>query len=167
MTTPAEFDAVAAEKFKEANDSFDRSDTDGFLSQWAGHLSSQTNSMKARLAEDGNLAEFNALFDLEGNLVPAKYIRTVYGWTWALLSSEDPSSSFTGFFKPSEAKSDNTRVNNDAKKGYYVGRVMAPAAVGTEGSGRGLSAALTVRNVVFRTDKGFSTDVVVLDNGKN
>ena len=79
------------------NDSFDRSDTDGFLSQWAGHLSSQANSMKARLAENGNQAEFPAIFDLEGNLVPAKYIRTVYGWTWALLSSEDPTSSFVGY----------------------------------------------------------------------
>lgn len=167
MTTPDEFDTLAAKKLQEANDSFDRSDTDGFLSQWAGHLSSQANSMKARLAENGNRAEFPAIFDLEGNLVPAKYIRTVYGWTWALLSSEDPTSSFTGFFKPSEAKSDNVRVNNDAKKGYYVGRVLAPAAVGTSGSGYGLSGALSVHNVVYRVDRGFSTDVIILDNGKN
>ena len=150
----------AAKARQSEQESYERSDTDGFMSQWASGLTSREYEMKAVIADNGGLSEFSALFDLEGNLIPAKYIETRYGWSWALLDSDEPTASFKGFFSPSRAQTDSYRIANDAKKGYYVGTVKAPANVKLFGE-----SLVGVRPIIYRTDGGFSREVEIVDNG--
>jgi hypothetical protein len=157
--TGIELRDMAAQAERRAWESFERSDTDGYLSQWASGITAQLYRQQAEVADNGGRWEFAALFDLAGELVPAKYIETRYGMAWALLESDDPRSRIVGWFNPSRARNDATRRANDARKGYYVGRVAAPAKADTAG-------ATTVYVGVFRTDGGFSRDVQIIDNGQ-
>lgn len=167
MTTAAEFRQKAQAAAVEAEASFQRCDTDGFASQAASQLMSRQHALSADIAENGGMWEFDALFDLDGNLVAAKKVDTRFGPAWAMLSSDDPSSSFTGrFFNESEAQSEKVRVRNNARKGFYVGRVKAPAVARMGGGGRGFAGMATCYPYVARADGGFSRDVEVIDNGQ-
>lgn len=84
--TAEELDANAAEAA--AIESFKRSHTDGFMSQWAGGRSAEKHRLNADIARKGGKMEFKALFDLDGNLIAAKKIQTQYGSAWAILSSQ-------------------------------------------------------------------------------
>lgn len=169
MTADTTTDKVAElrEQARQADqaraDSFERSDTDGALSQWASGLMAHFYRVQAEVAEDEGKAVFPALFDLDGNLVPAKLVSTRYGMSWGLLSDpDDASSEFTGWFSPSQAQSETIRIRNDARKGYYVGSVRTDAHVDLSGN----SGVLSVQVVVFRKDRGWSKDVEILDNGQ-
>lgn len=167
MTTATEYRQKAQEARDRSAESFARSDTDGFATQAASDLMARQHDLSAAIAEEGGTWEFPALFDLDGNLVAAKLIDTRFGRAWAMLSSDDPSSSFTGqFFNPSQAEKEATRVRNDARKGFYVGTVRAAAAARMGGGGKGFAGMATCYPYVARTDGGFSRDVEVVDNGQ-
>lgn len=165
MTTSTEYREAAAANEAEAAASFERSDTDGCMSQWANTVTADLHRRQAEIADNGDRARFCALFDLDGNLVPAKLVSGRYGRVWGLLPNDDPRASFTGWFNPSNAENENVRRRNNAKKGYYEGTVLAPAAARLGGSGTGMAGALTVHTVIYRTDGGFSRDVEIVDNG--
>src|SRR6476661_6496069 len=101
--TADEHRAAAQAADQAAYDSFERCDTDGFLSQWASGLNAQKHRLQAEIEDNGGKWEFPALFDLDGNLVPAKLISTRYGMSWALLDPANPEGSFLGFFNDSQA----------------------------------------------------------------
>lgn len=167
--TADEYRAKARSYDQEAWDSFERSDTDGFLSQWASGITARECLMKADLAEQGWMAKFPALFDLDGNIVPAVFVAGNYGMSWRLLDPtcwEQCWERTIGWFTPSRAENDARRVANNAKKGYYVGTVKAPADAKIMGSGRGLAGAASCYVGIYRTDRGYSPDVVIIDNGK-
>lgn len=63
MTTATEHRAKAAAADQRAADSFERSDTDGFLSQWASGLTAQLERLKADLADEGGRTEFAGLYE--------------------------------------------------------------------------------------------------------
>ncbi|MFS0885076.1 hypothetical protein [Aeromicrobium sp. 179-A 4D2 NHS] len=161
----------AAAKEREKHDSFERSDTDGAVSQWASGISADRLRLEAQVVEQGGVHEFRALFDLEGNLVPAKNVQTRYGYAWAILSDpDDPNSDVTAWVNESKARKGAQRRKTMEKKGYREGIVKAPAKVMTGGSGTGLSGALTVSNYIGRADGGFSRDVEIVstdDPGKD
>lgn len=161
MATAEDHRRLAEEAEQRKADSWERSDTDGFMSQWAAGLSADKHRLAAEIAERGGRDYFPALFDLEGNLVAAKLVGTRYGMAWGLLESDDPDSSFTGWFNPSRARDEERARRTDAKKGYYVGTVLAPAKADLAG------ASLTsVRAVTKRIDGGFSREVEITDNGQ-
>lgn len=150
---------AAAEHFKAAQDSFDRCDTDGFVSQWAHQINGVKAQEQARIDENGGNWMFRALFDVDTEaIVPAKLISTRYGQAWALLESTDPRSPFIGFVNPSQADKAETRRKNMAKKGYREGFVWAPAKADLVGGGSGLAGAATVRAAIVRADGGFDSD---------
>lgn len=157
---------AAKQSYQSSSESWDRSDTDGFVTQWAGNMTARVHEAKAVICDNDGRSSYPALFDLDGNLVPAKYISTKYGMKWALLASDDPNSDFVGWFGESRAQSAVTRKRNDALKGYYVGQVAAKSNAKVEASGTGLSGAASAYVRTYRTDGGFSRDVVILDNGK-
>jgi hypothetical protein len=161
--SPDEHRRLAAEADLEAYKSFERCDTDGFLSQWASGLSAQKHRLAAEIAEDGGRHAFPALFDLEGKLVPAKLVNTRYGDSWAVLDSDDPHGEVVQWVGRSRAEPVERRVKAMEKKGYREGLVMARAKADIVGTGHGLSGSAWVAPV--RTDGGFSRDVVVIDNG--
>ena len=132
----------AAQHEQNAADSFERSDTDGFLSQWASGINAQVERAKAAIVEAGGIATFYTyeLRDLDGELVPAKLIDGQFGPCWALL---DEAGDFTGTFIGAHPK----RVSTLERKGYREERVafVAPATADTHGSGRGLAGAASVQ----------------------
>src|SRR5687767_13137365 len=77
---------------REAYESFARCDTDGFLSQHVQGLSARKHRLQAEVIEKGGRWEFDALFDLDGNLVAAKVVEGRYGPSWGILASDDPRS---------------------------------------------------------------------------
>ncbi len=172
----ADLEAKAAEHRERAEESFQRCDTDGFLSQWASGIEANRLDLQAQVVRNGGLWEFPALFDLEGKRVPAKLIEVRdrfkgYGTrsVWAIV---DPATNkFTGQFvsRPSVELYDvynkdmgcmvqAVRVTkraaaNLAKKGFKEGHEMAPAKAEIIGTGHGLSGRAWA--AVVRTDKGW------------
>lgn len=155
--TPEEYRADAADARERAAESFERCDTDGFMSQWAAGQTAGLADAKARLAEQGWKSEFPALFDLDGRLVPAKLIDTQFGESWALIDPENPKGRFLGFVNPSKARKASTRHANLEKKGYRVGTVRAAADAELRGH-----HVTNVGVVVYRTDGGYSADVEIV-----
>lgn len=155
LAQAAQYRAEARGNDQAAYDSFERCDTDGFLSQWAHGQMATRYLRAAQILENGGCAEFIALFDLEGNLVPAKYMETKFGWAWALLEvSEDESiQRIVGWFNESRAKNEETARRNNAKKGYRLGRVRAACYYN-----------ITNGHLV-RTDGEYSSKVEIIDNG--
>lgn len=66
--------AEAKRQRQSAEDSFQRSDTDGFLSQWASQIGAELNDAKAKLLENGGCATFNVL--MHGDRVVADKVYT-------------------------------------------------------------------------------------------
>jgi hypothetical protein len=128
----------------EARASFERCDTDGFLSQWASGLSAQKDRRQADIIEAGGVARFIALFDLNGNWVPAQMIDGKYGRSWMLLDAEGKR---TGEYAPYLPK----RRDTLAKRGYVEGYVMRPAKADIV-SGRGGMASCRVVSVPLTRD---------------
>lgn len=157
----------ATDSARAATESFERCDTDGFLSQWASGLTADLHRTMARIADAGGTSTFPALFDTDGNLVAAKLVDTRYGRSWMLLSDDDPDGRASGWFNPSKHSDPERRRANNAAKGFFVGRVAAPAdaKLTSPPGARGLGGAMSVSVSVYRTDRGFSRDVTVLDNG--
>ncbi|AYD81419.1 hypothetical protein SEA_JUSTBECAUSE_264 [Streptomyces phage JustBecause] len=150
---------LARGRDREAADSFDRCDTDGALSQWASGINAQKYRLQADIAENGGMWEFPALFDLEGKLVPAREVYGQYGSFWSLLDDEGRRTGDT--FNESQAQSEKVRIRNNAKKGFYVGSVLAPARAVTRGQ-----SVTSVACYIDRADGGWDPEVLVIDNGK-
>lgn len=151
---------LGRQREQESRDSFDRCDTDGFLSQWASGINAEKYRLQADIAENGGVWHFPALFDLEGNLVPAREVRGQYGSFWSLLDADGNRTG--GTFSESRAQNEKIRLRNDARKGFYVGLVLAPARVVTRGQ-----SATSVACFIDRNDGGWNRDVFVIDNGKD
>lgn len=156
-TTAAEHRAAAAAFTQARGESIERSSEDGALTQWAHGLNAAEHDLAARIAEQGGTAEFDALFDLDGNLVPAIQVNGKFGWSWKLL---DDRGRGDGWFNESNAKAEARRIAAHAAKGYYVGRVRVPARA-TLGGGN----IACVMPRAQRLDNGFSADAQIIDNG--
>lgn len=133
----------AAEHREKANElrgkveeSWQRSDTDGFLSQWALGISAQREDRLAAIAEAGGKAEFTVALDADGNLVPMKTVDTKYGSRRVTLDEN-------GRFDKWYSFSTGPR-SNFAKDGLREARVMHPATAILSGSGTGLSGNVWV-----------------------
>ncbi|MFC4060209.1 hypothetical protein ACFOWE_18040 [Planomonospora corallina] len=161
-TTATELRTQAAAHDRAAHESFERCDTDGALSQWSHGLLAAQARLQATIEENGGRALFPTLFDLTGNLVPAKQVQGEWGPYWVLLAGDDPDGRTRGWFGPSKAKKAQTARRADAAKGYYVGYVMAPAKAELRGGN-----IACVAPVAVRTDGGFSRDVIVVDDGQH
>lgn len=128
----------AAAHEQEAIDSFDRCDTDGFVSQWASGVCASEARLAATIVDNGGRDYFPALFTLDGEFVPAKAItfqsKFSYGEErrWMVLDANGRS---TGTFLPYWPK----RRSTLAKRGYVEGWVVRYAEAFIDGRGHGLS----------------------------
>ena len=113
--------------------------------------------LETQLIASKGLARFGALFDLNGWLVPSRLVRS----SWAILASDDPRSKIVAWFNASQARNPEVRIRHDARKGYYVGVIMAPAKVVVLGS-----TPTTQRVAIVRAGTEFSRDVTIIDNGR-
>lgn len=159
--------AQAARHDRAAAESFERSDTDGFLTQWSNSVHAAKARLQAEIDDQGGYATFPALARLDGTLVPAKLTDTRYGTAWGLLSDPDnPHSRFSGWVNESKSRDPERSRAALAKKGYKVVTVKAKArAALSDGGGRGLSGALNVRAYARRADGGFDPDAEIVGEG--
>lgn len=142
--------ADAARHDQEAYDSFERSDTDGFVSQWASGVSGKKARLQAEIDEAGGMAEFPALLDAEGNRVQAKLIDSRHGPVWVRCDDEGE------FVRDSSGKPEFLGKKRMRELGYTEGKEMAPAKAVTWAppGATGLSGATSVQVVKVRTDDG-------------
>lgn len=128
-TTGDQFREQARGRSQAAEESFDRCDTDGFLSQWAAGQMSRVYDALAALADAGGEWTFTYLADLDGNLVNARAIPGKFGTCWMILDADGKA---TGKFAPWHPAKESTL----AKRGYKEIEVKRPACVKvTGGSG--------------------------------
>jgi hypothetical protein len=173
--TPAELRAEAAAHEQEAADSFERCDTDGFLSQWAHGINAQEKRLQASILENGGVADFVGLFRVaDGKRVRAKIIDTSYGSAWAFVDHTDK---LTGEFVSVGWANDEVAADGTVKQkgrgsqkrkalGLYEAHETAPAKAKTWAppGARGLGGATQVRVITVRTDGGFPDDAVDVDS---
>lgn len=109
-------------------------------------------------SQDGKY-HFPALFDKNGELVPAKIVKTKFGRSWGILSDPSkPTSKISEFISISQNSDPKKREKFYADKGYTVGKVVAPAVaaiVEDEKIGK-------KRVSILRADGGYSPAVQVL-----
>lgn len=154
--------AYAAEFSRRSQESFDRCDTDGFLSQRALDMGAAEARVAAGLADDRGLSEVDALFDAEtGELLPAKLINGRYGLVWGVLETADPSSRVVRWINYSSASSAKRRAAFYRSKGVTLGSVRVPARVTMSEGGWFANA------IVVRTDNGFSANAEIVTRDLN
>lgn len=147
---------AAADRAKR-EESHDRCDTDGFLSQWAHGLTAQENATKADVLEHGGCALFVGLYrTATGERVAAKLISGNWGARWMVCDATTGRA--TGeFYALGETDENLEPVNSKrtklVKAGYEERREWAPAIVKCCSSGRGLSGTAWI--ATLRSDGGW------------
>lgn len=122
LRTAAEYRTAAAAARKAEADSWDRSDTDGFLSQWASKEMARRYDHLAAVAEDGGQMNTLALF-LNGELASTDQRNGTYGLYW-ILNDKAAAAFGKRFFNGSRAKNATER---DRAKGFTYGTIRANA----------------------------------------
>ena len=148
MTTAQQYRDSASKHIDASYESFERCDTDGFMSQWAHDIMAQVNRKKAEIVENGNMAVFGGLYDGDRRVM-AKVIDTKFGASWLL--SDDEAAKYGRKFVPIGI---NSRVQKQL--GLSECNEMAPAWVTTGGA-----SITSVRAVVFRTGDKWGSDAVL------
>jgi hypothetical protein len=145
--TADEFRAMARASRKSSEDSFERSDTDGFLSQWASDTMARAYDLAATLAESNGRYDFEGLVDLTGNPVPCKIVETRYGPKWLVTSAWDERGQPTGdavawlSIPRRDVQDDGTIVWNKRSiatlrsKGYQLAYIWRDAVLVSRSSG--------------------------------
>lgn len=118
--TAEQWDDEAAECVRSEADSWERSDTDGFLTQWASIRMAGHYRFCAQIARDGGVIECPALFTTSGVLIEgARHVETRYGWAWVY----DTDDGLTVWVNESKARTPEKRQAAMQRKGYDLGTV--------------------------------------------
>ena len=127
------FKAAADEAIKRKNDSWERSDTDGFLSQWASEWTSRENDSKAAIAAAGGVASFTVLVDKAGEVVADRSFGNRFGsYSWRLYAEAEEIHGRA--FVPT---GENSRIQKSL--GLHEESRLGWAHVKLDGNGTGLS----------------------------
>ncbi len=81
---------------RDAQESFERCDTDGFLSQWASGITGERKRLQASILENDGMAEIACLVDADDRIAPARWIETRFGGCYALFEDFDSANSRSG-----------------------------------------------------------------------
>jgi len=76
-----QFEQQASESLRREAESFERCDTDGYLSQWASGVTARNCRLKAEICRAGGVSEFNGLYKGEQRL-KARIVNGLYGAVW-------------------------------------------------------------------------------------
>ena len=167
MTTTPKGDTYRAEAARhEASreESFQRSDTDGILSQWASGKNAELARARAKLADAGDTATFPGLYRRSDGarmraVLVSFYCSYSYStkWSWSFRHAD-------GSVDRSHGLLPDTRTTRGKlwKSGYEVRDETAPAAAKMDGQGTGLSGTCWV--AVYRTDGGYPAEAVGADD---
>lgn len=155
--TDAEWDQLAADcraraagNRQSAADSFERCDTDGFMSQWADGLTARAWERAASIAEDHGWIEVPALFTLDGQLLTTEKRESSnygWGWYWDVPAVIARAAGVKRFINDPKANSPLRRARTLAKHGVAIGTLRVRPVVGMAGGN------LTSVNVVAQVDQ--------------
>lgn len=115
--TADDFRAMATQCREERAASWERSDSDGFLSQWANQRMENTYLDAAKVAENGYTVERVEIFTTTGEHMESEQRDGDYGFYWFIPKADGKAR----FFTESKAQNRKVAVTNNAKKGYYIG----------------------------------------------
>lgn len=153
--TAEQWEEMARQCYRTSQESWERSDTDGFLSQWANDSMASRYRHNAKHAENGGIAEIHMLFK-DGEIVPgARNVQGRYGWSWV----HDDEDGRPVWLSESKAQSAEKRRAYFVKKheGYTVGWVRVEL-----GLNRKTSEAFPKRDAVVEVlssdDQDFTED---------
>jgi hypothetical protein len=142
--TAEQWRAKAVGSRQSAAESWERSDTDGFMSQWASGVMAQEYEAKATLAEDGGLTTTRALFFAgTGEVASTHFAYGQWGGYW-VLNDEATEAFGKRFLSESKASTGEKQRAFLVKKGFTVGRVRVKGYVATKGAN-----ATSVRAGIF------------------
>lgn len=163
--TPTDLRAQAAQKDRDAAESFERCDTDGFMSQWASGLGAQKLRLEADLAENGGTMLTDALFDLDGNVASTHLHYGQFGPAWVLDDEHTAANGGKRFVNESKARSGAKRHAALLAKGFTLGTIRVRGYVDYVGGKAGaVSVYVATRPVVEDLRSGEFT-VVTTDAG--
>lgn len=117
--TGADWRLLAKEAALTSAESFERCDSDGFLSQWANQQMQFRYLDNAKIADAGHVAEAPAIFDLDGNLLSMKRGTNDWGKDYWVVDTDEGRS----FLNESNAQKLVTARRNNEKKGFRFGWV--------------------------------------------
>jgi len=150
--------------FEKERESFDRCDTDGFVSQWCHNLSGQQDHLQAKILENGGKSTFPGLFHRgSGVRVKAKlvsvYNRFSYSHEpkWMVLDSNDKAVLWLPALKTRQ------KLSKLYKLGFMERDERAPAKAKIAGHGTGFSGLVTCHVITARTDGGYPDHAVPYD----
>ena len=145
-----ELRAEAAKCYGRSEESFQRCDTDGFLSQWVGQITAQQLTRQAEIAERGGVSDFLVLIETAtGRVVsrrelPGRWQGGIYMKPVWTLSREDQERLGRRFIPTGE------RSRIQKQLGLHEGTEAAPAMAIVGGSGTGLSGCANAHVIVIR-----------------
>lgn len=129
IQTAEKYRQLAQDCYRRTQESWERSDNDGFLSQWASDQMAGIYNHNALVVDAGGV-ESSALVEIEtGEIVAtmADYKEGQYGWYY-LIRDDAVAARIGRFISTSNASKAETREANNAKKGVRVVTVMVPLA---------------------------------------
>lgn len=138
---------------KDRAESFERCDTDGFLTQWADGISSHKEQIASTILSHGGLDFFPGLYTMDGQRVRARMRDGEFGTYW---QCEDEHGRATGVFFP-DSRGPNTRL---AKAGLIVVAEWVPAEACVRSVGHGLSGHAWAASK--RLDRGYPENAPVI-----
>lgn len=121
------FEAEARLSEAAAQESWERSDTDGFMSQWASGLAAQLRLAKAEWARAHGTCETNILLTVDDKVASTHGKEGEWGWFWVLR--DEPTEKYgKRFFSESKSKKGwAAKARLNAQKGFKVARVRVRA----------------------------------------
>jgi hypothetical protein len=144
-------DEEAAAAYKAKHDSFDRCDTDGFLSQWASGITGDLKRTQRELLKQGGYAVFPVLVDGEGNVVATKVYHFTNQYSFASESRwRLPDSLADGLGRRWIPTGKTSRVQK--RLGLHEETRWFPAYAAITGGGKGLSGAASCYVGVFQSE---------------
>ncbi len=156
MKSASDYRAEAQACRDRAEESFERCDTDGFLSQYCSVISARLADRRAKILDNDGMASFTGLYEGERR-VKAKMLNGTYGHYWLL--HEDEAELVAARGKPFLPTGSNSRVLK--KLGLAERSELAPAWADTAGNGTGLASVANVYIETYRTGDKWGGDAVL------
>lgn len=153
--TATEWNELAAQlgqeqrrRSEQARESFERCDTDGFLSQWADQLGSAEAGCGIQLAENGGYTVTKVLLDAETGEIASTHAKWGDWGPYWVLNDAAANKAGKRFVNESQAQKLSTFQANMRKKGYTVGTAEVRGEVKIVGGGMGLAGAANCRAAI-------------------
>lgn len=137
----------AKENRERAQESFDRCDTDGFLSQWASNISADLRDLQKELLRKGCRERFAGVTTLEGVLLQARRVQTQFGTKWVVDHPKHGAVWFDMY-----AARESTFTKKGLRPIWYEAPAWAVISDGNGGRSRGLSGAANCRPITIERE---------------